>query len=142
MADDAIAQGVEATIKDIKSPAGKNTEKTYGYLYDSTHEASIEARLIEQIKVLGQVNGNKCPSYIEGNLQALISEIQGFLHKWNVRDSYVERAGQYIGNQKSVNLFIVQCLYRDFMRQADRLGFKNATNIQEDWEKRFLGLSK
>lgn len=120
----------------------KNTEKTYGYTFDSNHEAMLEGRLNQIIGRIGQVQGNRIPGTLQGDCHSLVTEIQGFLHKWQTFNSYVEKAERLISDQKSVDLFVMKCLYRDFMKQADRLGFKNSTNIMEDWEKRFLGLSK
>lgn len=101
----------------------------------------LEAKLIRQIGTLGQVRGAKIPPAVEGDIQSLIAEIRGFLHKWKITTSYAEKCSAYITAQKNTDLFIVNCLYNDFMHWADMLGFKNATNSQEGWEKRFLGLS-
>lgn len=118
----------------------KPVDRTYGYSYDSSHEASLEARLMSSIKELGQIPSNgKVAQSIEGDLHTLITEIQGFLHKWGIRDSYAEKADNFISSQRNVDLFIMKNLYRDFMKQADRLGFKNPVSKIEEWEKHFLG---
>ena len=120
---------------------GKAKERAYGYTYDNNHEAALEAKLIKQIQVLGQVRGPRVSPTTQGDIEALITEIRGFLRKWKVFDSYSEQASLYVSPQKNTDLFIVNQLYNDFMEQADKLGFKNATNSQEEWEKRFLGHS-
>lgn len=123
-------------------PKGFIDEKAYGYTFDNNHEAILEAKLIKEISVLGQIRGNRVPYSIQGDIQALITEIRGFLRKWKVTTSYSEKCSLYVKENKNLDLFIVNCLYNDFMKWADKLGFKNATNTQEDWEKRFLGISK
>jgi hypothetical protein len=141
--DEELTMAEEMTLDSASTPSSqiRPSEKAYGYTFDNNHEAALEAKLIRQINALGQIRGNKVPHEVQGNIQALITEIRGFMRKWRVTDSYAEKCSPFVGDYKGVDIYLVNCLYNDFMAKADKLGFKNATNTQEDWEKRFLGLS-
>lgn len=134
----------EIDIQDKPAKGGHQPrkEKAYGYTFDNSHEASIEASFRQLIAAIHSVSGPQTPPALKGAIKSTFTEALGFLHKWHCFHSYLEKAIYLPLDTLTIAQFIVGQASDDFGRKAYEIGFHSPTNSMEDWVSHFLGFSK